>query len=197
MTTSGPNQMHPHNVRGDDLYQTPPEAVAALLQHEQLPTYCWDPCCGPGNIAAALEAYGRGCYCSDLRVYPGRPMVQGDFLTEDLRPVDFEAIVMNPPGKRAAPFVARALEFSPHVYALLRLNWIAAGRSKYSSIYNRLETVLVFSRRLPMMHRAGWTGNKASSQIDWAWFCWGRSAPPAGTRIKRIDWRPADEGKPR
>lgn len=34
--------------------------------------------------------------------------------------------------------------------------------------------VYVFKRRLPMMHRDGWDGNKASSRMNTAWFVWER-----------------------
>jgi hypothetical protein len=37
-----------------------------------------------------------------------------------------------------------------------------------------LRAVHVFRRRLPMMHRDGWAGPKASSAIAFAWFCWSR-----------------------
>lgn len=33
----------------------------------------------------------------------------------------------------------------------------------------------MFTRRLPMMHRDGWSGNKASSQMNTAWFMWERN----------------------
>ena len=32
--------------RGDDLYETPPVAVAALLKRETLPSVVWEPACG-------------------------------------------------------------------------------------------------------------------------------------------------------
>ena len=35
--------------------------------------------------------------------------------------------------------------------------------------------IYVFSRRLPMMHRDGWTGPTASSQMNTAWYVWERN----------------------
>jgi hypothetical protein len=35
-----------------------------------------------------------------------------------------------------------------------------------------LARVHVFRKRLPMMHRHGWAGPKASSAIPYAWFVW-------------------------
>src|SRR5262245_47430653 len=52
----------------------------------------------------------------------------------------------------------------------------------------RLARVHVFRSRLPMMHRAGWSGPRASSAIAFAWFVWDRDhAGPA--ELHRISWR--------
>ena len=46
----------PLSERGDDLYQTPPEAVHALLRVERLPSIIWEPACGPGAIVRILRS---------------------------------------------------------------------------------------------------------------------------------------------
>jgi hypothetical protein len=65
-------QRHALSERKDDLYQTPPVAIEALLRHERLPHRLWDPCCGPGNIVDVLRAHGHEVIGSDLVDY-GRP----------------------------------------------------------------------------------------------------------------------------
>ena len=45
--------------RGDDLYETPPVAVEALLSVENLPSHLWEPACGPGSIVNALRRAGH------------------------------------------------------------------------------------------------------------------------------------------
>ena len=50
-----------------------------------------------------------------------------------------------------------------------------------------LARVLVFAKRLPMMHRAGWEGRKANSGMAFAWFVWDR-AHRGPTTIERIRW---------
>ena len=40
---------HALSERGDDLYETPPVAVEALLRHERLPHRLWDPAAGPAT----------------------------------------------------------------------------------------------------------------------------------------------------
>jgi hypothetical protein len=42
------DKRHAVKSRKDDLYETPPEAVAALLRAENLPEVIWEPACGPG-----------------------------------------------------------------------------------------------------------------------------------------------------
>jgi hypothetical protein len=50
--------------------------------------------------------------------------------------------------------------------------------------------ILVFRRRLPMMHRAGWERRKANSGMAFAWFVWDTThhGPP---EIQRISWEAA------
>jgi hypothetical protein len=53
---SGSEVRHPLKVRKDDLYETPPEAVIALLRAEQLPDVIWECACGRGAITRVLRA---------------------------------------------------------------------------------------------------------------------------------------------
>ena len=72
-------------------------------------------------------------------------------------------------------FVRHALDLSPRVIMLAKLQFLAGvGRS---DILERrgLARVHVFRDRLDMMHRADWTGNKATQAISHAWFCWDRN----------------------
>jgi hypothetical protein len=58
---------HRLTERRDDLYETPPEAVRALLRVESLPESIWEPGCGP---AASSESCGRPaaeCVCHRSR----------------------------------------------------------------------------------------------------------------------------------
>src|SRR5215469_9422861 len=89
-------QRHSLAERADDLYETPPVAVHALLRVEKLPHWLWEPACGYGNIVNVLRAAGLA---SDLVDY-GNPthFYQRDFLMEKL-PRGCEGIVTNPPFK--------------------------------------------------------------------------------------------------
>jgi hypothetical protein len=165
---------HSHAERGLDLYETPESAVEALLHAETLPLTVWEPACGRGAIVRVLRARGHTVVTSDITDY-GFPLdFVADFLTTVLPPKGCGAIVTNPPYQIATKFARHALDLAPRVYLLLRLAFLeTVGRT---DILERrgLARVHVFRRRLPMMHRDGWSGKRASSAIPFAWFCWKR-----------------------
>ena len=180
---------HAMTARGADLYETPPEAVHALLRAIELPRTIWEPACGPGNIVNVLLDHGHEVYASDLYHYPLEGMTGGlDFLRCQRAPEGTEAIVTNPPFSKAEEFVRRARQLVPLTVMLLRLQFLEAVRRTDLLESGDLREVLVFRDRLPMMHRAGWQGKRASSAMAFAWFVWDRehSGPPV---LRRISWR--------
>ena len=64
--TSGLKAKAALSERGDDLYETPPVAVAALLKRETLPPVVWEPACGPGAIVSVVRAAGHTVIATDL-----------------------------------------------------------------------------------------------------------------------------------
>jgi hypothetical protein len=181
-------QRHALSERRDDLYETPPVAIEALLRHERLPHRLWDPCCGPGNIVNVLRAAGHEVLASDLVDY-GDPthFYRRDFLMERKAPDGCEGVVMNPPLKLAEEFIAHALDLSPLVIALLRLAFMQSERRTRILEGRGLARIHQFRKRLPMMHRAGWEGSKANSGMAFCWMIWDRShAGP--TTIDRNSW---------
>ena len=181
-------QRHALSERGDDLYETPPVAVEALLRHERLPHRLWDTCCGPGNIVKVLRAAGHEVIGSDLVDY-GDPthFYRRDFLLERKAPDGCEGVVMNAPFKLAAEFIAHALDLCPLVIALARLAFMESERRTPILEGCGLARIHVFRKRLPMMHRHGWEGRKANSGMAFGWFVWNRRhAGP--TTIDRISW---------
>jgi hypothetical protein len=162
------------------------------MKIENLPRNLWDPCCGDGAMVLPLREAGFGVYATDL-VDRGCPASRAriDFLMEyEYRPVnDKTGIVMNPPYKLAQAFCEKALTFVPYVAALLPLSFLA-GQERHRWFKDcRLQRVHVSSRRLPMMHRDGWEGPKATSQVDHAWFVWdARFAPLIAPCIRWFDY---------
>jgi hypothetical protein len=175
--------------RGDDLYESPPEAVGALLKAERLPKTIWEPACGPGSIVRVLRGAGHIVHATDLVDYNSSDQdhARRDFLFERSIPQGVEAIVTNPPFKLAGEFVAHALEICPMVFMLLRLAFLESERRTGILDGGHLARVHVFKNRLPMMHRAGWTGPKVTNPTAFAWFCWDVNHLGAAT-IDRIEW---------
>lgn len=158
--------------RGDDCYETPSEAVHALLQIERLPRFLWEPACGPGRIVDVLRAAGHKVIGSDLVDYGNPTHFYGrDFLLEWKAPERCEGIVTNPPFKLAEQFVEHALDLCPLAVFLLRLGFIEGVRVRRSRILGRhLARLHVFANRLPHMHRQNWDGRRAGSRTAFAWF---------------------------
>lgn len=138
--------------RGNNLYETPPEAVRALLALEGFSLVIWEPACGKGAISRLLEDAGHEVLITDLVDYGtvtqhGEVQEAGDFL-ETRRAKDGirgpwrgamgcgqlgdmvegePDIVTNPPyGAALNAFVAHALrEHRPRKMALLlNLNFL-------------------------------------------------------------------------
>jgi hypothetical protein len=165
---------HALRDRRDDLYETPPEATRALLAAERLPHIIWEPAAGRGAIVNVLRARGHEVVATDLVDYGVPGQTAGvDFLMERTAPPGVEAAISNPPYKNAEAFVRHALDLVPQVYFLLQLQFLASKR-RHDIISHRLRAVHVFANRLPMIHRDGWSGPRASSATDYAWFCWER-----------------------
>jgi hypothetical protein len=183
-------QRHSLEERGVDLYETPAVAVEALLRVLPLPAgKIWEPACGRGAIANVLRAHGHDVVCTDLVDYgvDSTATYGVDFLKTIELPPGVTSIVTNPPYKCANEFVAHALGLCPNVVMLLRLAFWESERR--SSILDDagLKWKFTFRKRLPMMHRDGWSGPRAGSSIPFAWFVWNRAhtGPP---ELHRISW---------
>jgi hypothetical protein len=149
LTSGTGNKRAPLDQRKNDLYESPPEAVSALLRVENLPDVIWEPACGPGAIVRVLRAAGRHVYATDLVDYssPDQDESGWDFLSERQLPIGVQAIVTNPPFKNAGEFVARALDLCPRVVMLLRLAFLESQKRTPILDSGALARVHVFSIR--------------------------------------------------
>ncbi len=190
--------------RGNNLYETPPEAVHTLLALETFTATVWEPACGRGAISGMLEAAHYGVVLSDLVDYNtcdqnGELQTVRDFLETEGDPDGSSSydIVTNPPyGESLNAFVAHALRVHrPRKMALLlNVNFFGGTENadrNFAMDENRPARVYWFARRLPMMHRDGWEGNEASSRMNTAWFVWELQEDGSygdTTVISRVDW---------
>lgn len=203
--------------RGNNLYQTPPEAMRALLSLVRFSPKVWEPACGRGAISRMLEDAGYEVELSDLVDYGtadrfGEVQRVEDFLGSAPRGDDPDRpdIVTNPPyGANLNAFIAHALRVHrPRRMALLlNLNFLCGFDDpdrRYAMDECSPKTVYIFTRRLPMMHRDGWDGPEASSRMNTAWFVWefdgATGTYDAGgkrdTTLLRVDWKVFENSKP-
>jgi hypothetical protein len=179
---------HPLSERGLDCYGTPPVAVEALLRVEQIPHRVWEPAAGRGAIVNVLRDHGHAGVASDIYDY-GFPLhFVADFLQEEKMPAGCDCILTNPPFQIANEFVAHALDLCPHIVMLLRLAFLESERRSKILEGRGLARVHLFRKRLPMMHRDGWQGRKATSAMAFGWFVWIRGYDTGPTIIDRISW---------
>lgn len=172
-----------------DCYETPIVAVQALLECEGLPKKLWEPCCGPGNIVKHLRSSGYIVQASDIFDYGCPDSFVGDFLDGSTLPHGtFDAIITNPPFKKADAMIRRALTLCDKVYIFQRLLFLG-GIGRSDIIDNHLRKVHVFKARLPMMHRYGYEGPKSTSQVNYAWYVFDRRIKNIPATIDRIDYK--------
>lgn len=190
LATGSGTARHKLEDRGLDVYETPPVATRALIQHmDHSPMTIWEPACGNGAIAKVFEEAGHTVIGTDIT--PDRTYGLGgsiDFLKTQapLAPI----IVTNPPFRYAADFVRHALELRvEHIYMLLRLAFLESDRRSDIIDGGHLKEVFLFRKRLPFMHRDGWNGPKQShSGMPFAWFHWTGRLSGWPTKLWRIDW---------
>lgn len=177
--------------RGDNLYETPEEGIRLLICREQFAAHVVEPFCGRGAISRPMEAAGYALHLSDLNDY-GTATADGelqhvqDFLQLSRETVlgwtggeDFD-LVSNPPyGELVDACISHALKvIRPRKMALLlNLNWLCGYTDKdreYALEQAVPSRIIINKHRLPMMHRDGWEGDKASSQMNTMWVIWER-----------------------
>jgi hypothetical protein len=159
-----------------DFHPSPPVAVEALCRVEKFDGMIWEPACGNGVISKILEAQGYRVISSDI-VDRGYGKGGVDFLK--CNPPKVANIVTNPPYNMANSFVEKAIAVTTgKVVMLLRLSWLE-GQERHRRIFKHTPParVWVFSKRIPRMHRDGWTGPKSTSTMPFAWFVWDHATP--------------------
>ena len=166
--------MHAHADRDLDLYESPACAVHSIMHQQILTHYIWEPAAGNGAIVKPLREAGHVVFASDIirRYFPLDDEI--DFLKATKVPARTELICTNPPYRYATEFVEHALDLCPRVLMLLRLSFLESRRRAPIFKARKLVTMYQYIERLPMMHRSGWTGRRATSSVAYAWFYFDR-----------------------
>ena len=187
---TGSGTIRSQEARDDSLnyYQTPKEAVHALIENFPIPLTIYEPACGAGAIVDILRCAGRTVHASDV-IDRGCPDSKvGDFLEGKEAIPGVECVITNPPFSLGHEFVRKSRELYPLTIMLLRLAFLESVRRTDILDAGDLAQVLLFKNRLPFMHREGYTGKKNSnSGMPFAWFIWDQKhkGPPL---LRRISW---------
>lgn len=120
-----------------DFYPTPydvTESLMPILGALLMPrASIWEPCCGNMDMSRVLEWHGYEVTSTDIRE-TGQGIGGFDFLNDDPEEKwgwipEPDMIVMNPPFSLAAEFIERALQFTPNVACLMKIDyWNAVSR---------------------------------------------------------------------
>jgi hypothetical protein len=172
--------------RGLDAYFSPPCAVEALIaiEGERIPQRLWEVAAGDGTgMVLPLREAGFHVVASDVVDYGCPDCTIADYLTSAL-PDGVEGIITNPPYVAVPRFIEKAIRDVGYSAWLLRTNFLESTSRLPFFRAHPPARVWISSRRLPMMHRRGWSGPRAPSNTAFAWFVW-----DAGATVKqRIDW---------
>ena len=120
-----------------DFYPTPydvTESLMPVIKALLMPgAKIWEPCCGDMDMSRVLEWHGFEVTSTDIRE-TGQGIGGFDFLNDDAEEKwgwipEVDMIVMNPPFSLAAEFIERALEYTPNVACLMKIDyWNAVSR---------------------------------------------------------------------
>jgi hypothetical protein len=178
------NSSHTNLERGLDAYFTPTCAVKSLINIEKIPKSIIEPACGNGAISKVLEEYGCEVKSFDIVDYGYSGTIIQNYLSYKFEYNKDIGIITNPPYTYAMSFIKKSIQEVGYVAYLLRIGFLESiSRIKFfkETPPNR---IWISSRRLPMMHRFGWTGNIAPSNVCFAWFIWDKSSD----QVRIIDW---------
>ena len=160
-----------------DYYATEPKAVDLLLEQETFSELIWEPACGEGHIAKALERHGHSVYSTDL-IDRGYGLGGKDFLKEN--GIFHGDIITNPPYRYAKEFVEKALEtVAPgnKVAMFLKIQFLEGKARRALFEEHPPQTVYVSSGRLRCAMNGDFEKYAKSNAICYAWFVWRRGYP--------------------
>lgn len=143
-----------------DFYATPEAAFRPLLPYlAKTPGPIWEPACGDGRIISWMREFGIRAGGADLTE-------QYDFLKDN--EYNGETILTNPPFSLALEFCDHAIKHAPHVFMLLRLNFLASRKRRDWWRQHTPSALFILSER------PSFTTDGKTDSTDYAWFYWGK-----------------------
>ncbi len=148
--------------RNAEDYPTPEWVTQIIVPYlHQYASFIWDPAVGGGQMTLALARAG-------LRVLG----TADDFLTRTRLPEpDIDCCCSNPPygtgGRLACQFIEHALELTPMVVMLLRIDF-DSGKTRTSLFRDNP----AFALKIVLLDRIAWFPGKVGPSTNHAWFVW-------------------------
>ena len=156
-----------------DLYQTPPEAVDALLSVFDPEYYVgwkvWECAAGRGMLASSLEACSFNVIATDLHSYPPLSSVKVKSGVDFLRSTpdfDYDFIVTNPPFSLKTQFFRRAFEIGMPFAFLCNLDTLGS-RERWEMYKKYGISLVLLDRRTQMWNFDGTCDNNIWFQCAW------------------------------
>jgi hypothetical protein len=171
------NSNHTDEIREEnDYYATDPIAIDLLCEREQFTPLVWEPACGGGHMARALEKRGYKVQATD-KIYRGYGRGDVDFfeLMNNGAQCTID-IITNPPYKYALQFVKHALDIvceGRKVAMFLKLTFLEGQERKQFFEQYPPKTVYVSSKRIQCAKNGDFERyKKDGTAIAYAWYVW-------------------------
>jgi hypothetical protein len=174
-----------------DFFPTPPWAARALMEHvlgcaaePNLWAWsrAWEPACGNGDMAKALEPYFGEVRTSDVHDYGWGHEVR-DFLMPEQNAAATDWIITNPPFRLGPEFAITAIQRAKSGVAMLVRTAFLEGGKRHRELFapHPPSAVAQFVERVPMFK--GRLDPKGATATSYCWVVWERTVPWTGTRL--------------
>lgn len=171
-------------------FETPQWAAEAILRHEILTHYVFDPCVGGGALTDAAKAEGHDVLSLDIHDWGFPGTVVGDFLEWHQiinGDISSRTIFMNPPFSKACEFVEKSFALGVRkIVCFQRFAWWESVKRRdfwQKNLPNRI--YICGSRADCWRHDIPKENRTSSTPTAHAWFVWERGNP-SGTLVGHI-----------
>lgn len=147
-------------------FQTPEDALNILIPFLNKKWIIWECACGKGNLIKGFNKYGIYNIGSDILDKPPK-----DFLK--WTPVEYDAIVTNPPYSIKEKFLERCYELGKPFALLMPLT--ALESEKRQKLFRKYGIQLIIPNKRINFETP--SGKDGGSWFATAWFTWGLNLP--------------------